>query len=234
MTDLWKPTEYDKRLFEMSRAAFDKYAALDGDPREAGLNELQCVQVDLMRWARTNFGLQPITYMALGIAEEAGELAEALEDVAKYGGDPTNDAIRDACADILVYACNDCTTMRLDFDQLSEGLPGYNELSADYVREYADNGDHSDEEFPWTCGDLDKAVGRLAHVTLKTEQKIRGYNDANKSRFGIAQALSRVIACVLHVGEVCEFNIRQAFIATTTEVMQRDWKNDRETAGGHV
>jgi len=66
-----------KQAFIKAREAFNEYAALDGNRVPHTDVEMSALQVRLARWGAHNFGAQTTSQMALGIAEEIGELAEA-------------------------------------------------------------------------------------------------------------------------------------------------------------
>lgn len=73
-------TSEELRIVVSSMLSYAKWRSLDGCPRAAGFNELQCLQVDLMRWERKNFGLAESYTSALGVIEEVGELEDAQDD----------------------------------------------------------------------------------------------------------------------------------------------------------
>jgi NTP pyrophosphatase (non-canonical NTP hydrolase) len=117
---------------KLAREAFDLYAAMDA-PRvpSDSLGEgdvilaLSDLQVRLARWQVRNFGIASDLQIALGVAEEAGELAHAtlkrsqmirgMEDLEAYRA-----AAGDAIADIVIYAIQMSTNLRLDFGTLVE------------------------------------------------------------------------------------------------------------------
>lgn len=109
------------RPIEMARDAFDQYAGMDAPVLPA--NEQSCLQVQLCRWQRENFGGATLYQMLAGVTEEAGELAHAIlkhdqkirgfEDEEKF-----REAAGDAVADIVVYLQQLCTLLRLDFGTL--------------------------------------------------------------------------------------------------------------------
>lgn len=62
---------------QKAREAFDKYAAMDAP--ELPENPISALQVKLVRWQTINFGVGSAELVTLGINEEIGELAEAIE-----------------------------------------------------------------------------------------------------------------------------------------------------------
>lgn len=106
------------RPVESARDIFSTYAAIDAPDTPADV--WSKLQVDLCRWERHNFEHQPIYRNVLGVCEEAGELAHAvLKHEQAIRGCADYDAFReeagDAILDIVVYAMNACTKLRLDF-----------------------------------------------------------------------------------------------------------------------
>lgn len=80
-------------------------------------------QSRLARWQRENFGPQPLVNMALGVAEEAGELCHAvLKNAQGIRGmsDPEAflEAAGDAIADTAIYLMQLSTSLGLDFGTL--------------------------------------------------------------------------------------------------------------------
>jgi NTP pyrophosphatase (non-canonical NTP hydrolase) len=110
---------------EKANAAFDTYCALDAPHTPYGPHPLSVTQVQLSRWQIRNFGSQSDECIALGAAEEVGELAHAvLKHVQKIRGMGNKEAYRaaagDAIADTVVYLVQLCTSLRLDFGTLFE------------------------------------------------------------------------------------------------------------------
>ncbi len=80
-------------------------------------------QFVLSRWQNKHFGAVPHTQLALGVAEEAGELCHAvLKHVQKIRGLTDEKAYRlaaaDALADVVIYAMQFATALRLDLATL--------------------------------------------------------------------------------------------------------------------
>jgi hypothetical protein len=66
-------------IYRNSRAMFDSYAAwTPAEARANGLNQISQLQVDLAAWQNTRFEGNTRERMALGMAEEAGEMYDAL------------------------------------------------------------------------------------------------------------------------------------------------------------
>ena len=114
------------RPAEAARAAFNRYASLDAPllPSHAADNPDQLwladLQVELARWQHSNFGIASDEQLALGVAEEAGELAHAvLKHSQRIRGLADQDTYReqagDAIADAVIYAMQLATALRLDF-----------------------------------------------------------------------------------------------------------------------
>jgi hypothetical protein len=94
-----------------ARGRFDGFAGLDAphlpdDPWDVP-------QVELCRWQVRNFGPQPATMYALGVAEEFGE----------FGTASTIEDEHDAIGDVLIYACQLATTQRLAWSECSNPRP---------------------------------------------------------------------------------------------------------------
>lgn len=73
---------------DFARLAFEQYAAMDApqlpgvpsDGSQTWQHNLAALQVQLARWQANNFGAGDTSDLALGVDEEAGELAEAVEE----------------------------------------------------------------------------------------------------------------------------------------------------------
>ena len=182
-------------------ARYQYWRALDGCPRKAGFPEIRCLQIDLMRWERKNFGLAASYTSALGIVEEVGELEDAQDD---------EDEWTDAIGDILIYACNLCSKNGLDFDTILE---------------------ISLEERPWKMRGMLGKLGLLAHVTLKADQGIRGYDDRDVARRDLGIVLYRVISSVVRYALLCGHDAKEIFVEVSAKVMKRDWGADSRLGG---
>lgn len=112
--------DLDRDVVRKAREAFDdpgrKYTSTSEGYFLAFLNELQ---VQLAAWQGRNFGAQQHYEMALGLAEEVGELCHAvLKHLQKIRGmeDPETfrTAAGDAAGDIFIYLCQFLTILRID------------------------------------------------------------------------------------------------------------------------
>lgn len=160
------------------------------------------VQVQLYRWQVRNFDLQPASRFVLGIVEEVGELGEAAES-----GD--EEAILDAIGDICVYATQLANAHRLDFGVL---------LLATSERQ--------------PTQPVDVTLGRIAHAVLKTEQRIRGYDNPEKGRREVAENLVSVLYRLRDQALILGSDLEEVYATVAARVLQRDWKADPVSAAG--
>ncbi len=77
----------------------------------------------LHEWQSKNFGSQPISNAALGVAEEAGELAHAvlkrLQGIRGFRDDVKyHAAVTDAIGDIAIYSMQLCSAIGVSFDSV--------------------------------------------------------------------------------------------------------------------
>lgn len=179
-----------------SSLSYHRWRSIEGCPRVDGLDEMICLQIDLMRWERKNFGLQPSYTSALGIIEELGELEDAQDD---------EDEWADAIGDTLVFACNLATKNALDFSTM---------INVAYVAKSA--------KMDKMLGKL----GKLAHVTLKADQGIRDYADRDVARRDIGIVLYRVVSSVVRYASMCGHDVRVIMSRVAREVMRREWWAD--------
>ena len=88
--------------------------------------DLREIQKDCHRWQKYNFNLTPNQFKlatALGVCEEAGELAHAvLKDVQgiREGADKEKikDMVGDAVADCTIFGLNICSLYGIDFEKI--------------------------------------------------------------------------------------------------------------------
>ena len=108
---------------EKAKAKFDEYAGMDAPDLPNGKVDMSCLQVSLYRWQVRNFGSQGQDASFKGMVEELGELSHALlkhEQGIRGFDDPAKfkEAAGDAIADLLVYATQLATGLRLDIGVL--------------------------------------------------------------------------------------------------------------------
>jgi NTP pyrophosphatase (non-canonical NTP hydrolase) len=133
---------------QSAREVFGGYAALDAPRLPSDLANpntgerdavwLSDLQVELARWQVRNFGVVSHEQQALGVAEEAGELSHAvLKHAQRIRGMDDVEAYRekagDAIADVVIYAMQMATALRLDFATLVEGT-ARNVMQRDWTR----------------------------------------------------------------------------------------------------
>lgn len=126
--------------YQLARATFDEYAGLDAPRLPIFSMGVSALQVRLARWMHANFKATGIELLALGVNEELGELAEMVigmvppagrlaHSVLKWrnhhrGFDMDGEKLRanaaDAIADLIIFAIQACTVMRIDFGALLE------------------------------------------------------------------------------------------------------------------
>lgn len=189
-------------LCRLSHETFEQYAALNAPDLPA--DPISALQVRLHRWQVANFGYQPAWMMVLGIAEEA------LDELQCAGStDETVDAIGDA----LIYATQLCTDLRLDFGVL--------------LRE-------AKKRIPRrpvpTFGVHASAVGKISHAILKSSQGIRSFDDCDRLRSVIADALGILFWSLCTISSPW-MDIEDAYRLTAEHVMARDWKADPVRGG---
>lgn len=183
-------------LFIAASAEFETYAALDAPCLPNG--ELSALQVRLWRWQVEQFGAPDDRDLVLGIIEECGELAEAEIQLEQ----------EDAVGDILIYATQLCTNLRLDAGTIMADVS--------IRRRYMS---------------IPRACGRLAHAALKTKQGIRGYGDRGFARASFCERLAELFSAVLWEAPA-GVRVRYAYERVAEEVMLRNWKADPIKAGG--
>jgi NTP pyrophosphatase (non-canonical NTP hydrolase) len=105
---------------------------------------LKRVQRELVPWVKHNFGDRPGWMPVMGIQEECGELAHAFLKRAQgiRGTDEQHLAdIRDALADIIIFACDAATAHGIDLEQaLSDTWAMVKQR--DFIKDVADGGGH--------------------------------------------------------------------------------------------
>ncbi len=191
--------------YQRARAAFDTFAGLDAPDLPPFKHH--ALQVQLYRWNIQNFDRYEPMLFAAGISEEAGELADAKAQLDGH-------SVRDAVGDIMVYSCQLATSRRL----------AYAETTACSASLFALRGH-------WRPSDsriLTAAVGLVSHVTLKSEQRIRGLDDPELARFGTFLGLSFLHHALV---EVTGGGTWVTFERIAEEVMARNWRSDAAAGG---
>lgn len=195
-----KATNAELELAVKSQLAYSEWRAIDDDPKEHGFSDLRCLQIELIRWEVHNFGVQKQWTSTLGIFEELGELIEAI-------GEAQDEDVIDAIGDFMVYTVNLCTKVGLDFESIMDhanslvgSMSGMDTLMAIW-----------------------KAVGKLSHIILKAEQKIRGYDDRSVKRRDAAIVLGRLVAAVTELAFAADISAEATLFGVAHEVMKRDW-----------
>ena len=121
--------------YDFARAVFDDYAATDAPILP--VNEMSALQVRLYRWQKANFRPSGVEQSVLGVGEELGELTEAIIGLAACAGRLNHATLKnlqgirgmrderafreraaDAIADMMIFATQVCTTLRIDFGAL--------------------------------------------------------------------------------------------------------------------
>lgn len=194
-------------LAEIAKDVFDGYAALDAPQLPA--DRWSAAQVRHHRWQAVQFGSHPATSFVLGVVEECcDELLSSLE------GSPTETsdaATLDACADASIFATGLCTLCRLDFGTLVTAADAMPPVP---LSEYT----------------LMRTVGRLAHLTLKNLQRIRGITD-EVYREGVAECVRDLWRNLSAVARVEGFDMREAYFTTLERVLARDFTRDPQHGG---
>jgi hypothetical protein len=201
-----KATNAELELSVKAQTEYSNWRAIDDAPEDHGLSDLQCLQVNLIRWEVHNFGVQAKWTSALGSFEELGELLEAVEEADEEG-------VLDAIGDFMVFSVNLCTKLGLDFDAINTYALGR-------------VGSFSGMD---TLIAIWKGVGTLSHVLLKTEQQIRGYDDRSVCRRDGAIAMARIVSAVTELAFAQDIAAEAVLFGVATEVMKRDWVKYPET-----
>lgn len=124
-------TDAVREAVDESRNLFNRYAALDGDmlPSKvdsANFDWVSDLQVKLARWQVANFGAGELGDLALGVAEEAGELCHAVlkhkQGIRGMHGEDFRAAAGDAIADCMIYLFQVATSLRLDVPSLLSAI----------------------------------------------------------------------------------------------------------------
>lgn len=179
--------------YTTARARFAAWAALDAPHLPA--DPVDAMQVRLLRWEQAQpFWRVSSLPVALGCGEEAGELADA----------ECYDEIVDAVGDVAIYACQVATRHRLAFGAILDAASDSDVM-------------HLHDE--WR--ELLSALGRVQHLILKREQRIRIGAESDEV-FGeaLADALARLIAAITNAHGI---DARDAFLEVAERVLARNW-----------
>lgn len=167
------------------------------------LTKLQLLQKEVNEYDRANYPKNNSVRMTLGIIEENGELAEAIEK---------NDIkeIKNAVADIMVFSMQLASFENVDWENNLE----YN--GDDFTRITGD------PKSLMHNSNIVIPLGRLSHHILKREQ---GLGKAEDHLEHIKEALKDIGFYCIHIAAKYDFNWRQNFVEVVEgEVLKRDRK----------
>jgi len=190
-----KPEELE--VFHYCRRDYNLWATCGGNTWEHSpeLSAVQAMQIELMRWERHCFGLQPAWTGMAGIFEEFGELEEARN----------SDDIIDAVGDVLVFSSNMLVKYRIGV------MPMFMALKNMVIRGLDRSGYISD-------------AGWLSHCTLKAEQGIRNYSDPETARRDVCVATMRIMRHLQPHAAAFGADLSKIYLKVGSEVLDRDWK----------
>lgn len=174
--------------------AFEEWAGIGAG--ELPLEDVDAMQVQLMRWQIDRFGHVPTSdpIMALGVVEELGEV---------FDDDATAEDAIDGLGDVMIYGAQLCTGNRLALRPV-----------IDLAMRYA----LSNLPSPIAI------IGRFAHVVGKHEQRTRGLAEPGAWRLCLVDALAMVIAKALEdcsIGHELRIDPGGVFTAIGKEVIGR-------------
>jgi NTP pyrophosphatase (non-canonical NTP hydrolase) len=199
--------------YERSRSTFNAYAGMWQPHLPA--SPWSSLQVRVMRWEVHNFGAVPAVQQTLGIGEEIGELIETLfGDLDETEGAGTARRVLDlanvvdAIADAMFYATNLAGSWRLDAGELWR--------ASDFVVKRMNESS--------ALHGMSATVGRLNRAALKAAQKIRGYDQSEKTRRIVADNIARLFYYARCLGSWLSIDVRRGFEEVAEQVMTRDWK----------
>lgn len=75
-----------------------------------------------------------------------------------------------------------------------------------------------------TTAGLVSSAGDLSHAVLKSEQRIRGLDDAEVARAAVADALGDILVFATQLATVMRLDVGVLFERTAEHVMRRSWK----------
>lgn len=166
-------------------------------------------------WVLHNFGRRPPWQPLLGIAEELGELLDAISD----GGESNStEEIKDSIADAIIFMADFCTSQSFDLETIyRNALKQHDALPSSFL-----------------SGRLmltyytPVVYGRLAHSFLKKTQGIRGI--AVEHDRDAAKHLTDLLVCLCQIGIVYKLAPLPVITREVWErVRQRDWKKNATT-----
>lgn len=193
---------------------------------------LSVIQSEIREWSARQFGSQTskVTHQELGslapllgIVEEIGELATALledQNDSDVSRSETGDAIVDALADVMVYACDwanregdvDLSALMIAADE--DSTPIMEDSRTSIIRAAA-------------------AAGELCHVTLKRHQAIRGYEDYAKYTHDRDKAMKVLLTQLINIADDYWVTLLDELTTTWNKVKSRDWVNRPNDANQH-
>lgn len=188
----------------LSREAFEVWAGINSG--ELPDEPIDAMQVRLARWQIDRFGgTGGDVLMALGIVEELGETADAADEGHTDVNGGAEQAV-DGLGDTMVYASQLCTSNRLAIRPILD-------LAKLYTK-------HESA----TAKVIMAAAGKLSHVVLKHEQKIRGLGDPVTYRVRLVDALALCIAKAIdecEMGHNLTVSAPGVFTTVGTEILER-------------
>lgn len=174
------------------------------NPRLKG-EPFEILAYEIVPWNDHNFpGWRNTPYrLVLGMTEELGELAEAIQ-----ANSP--DDVEDAIGDIVVYTAVYCASQErsiVSFSVPAIGGPKVPTLVREYMLE---------------CTAF---MGKIAHGRLKTEQGIRGTPD--KHWAATESAINGLLCRLSFICNEFDLTLPQVVAKTWGKVRRRDWQLDR-------
>jgi len=227
------PAQYKELALTIGNASnsiWETFADIDGD--NVPNNDIDALQVKLCRWQRRNFGdVSPVDkvdlHMSLGVIEELGETLSTPEIFGDKG-------MLDGIGDVCVYSGQLLNGNRLAIRPVMDFA---DVLAADW-----DNAPNPEEKPDGREGGPAGMLGRLAHVVLKHDQKIRGFDKREVWQPSLVYALACIMgwakldtyhtACEV-VGDGAtmpkwEQLLQRTYIDVGTKVvLKRNWTVDR-------
>lgn len=161
-------------------------------------------------WVLHNFGKRPSWQPLLGIAEELGELLDAISLERESN---STEEIKDSIADAIIFMADFCTSQSFDLETIyRNALKQHHALPSSFLS----------GRLMLTC------YGRLAHSFLKKTQGIRGI--AVEHDRDAAKHLTDLLVCLRQIGIVYKLAPLPVITREVWErVRQRDWKKNATT-----